>query len=95
MTAFYFESRKLTAIETQTNLSYEYVVDYDILHLLNLDNTPCKEELSWNEDECKMTEVTLSGSFQKTLISSLADERSELTIQLHLALVPSLFQVKL
>ena len=55
---FYSESRKLTTLDIETDLSYEYVVDYDINQLLNLESKPCREELSWREDACKMTQVT-------------------------------------
>ena len=55
---FYDFSRKLTKIEIETNFSYEYVIDYNIYNLINLDNKPCKPELSWREDECKLTHLT-------------------------------------
>ena len=54
---FYDFSRKLTTIEIETNFSYEYVIDYNIYNLINLDNKPCRPELNWREDECKLTQV--------------------------------------
>ena len=55
---FYSESRKLTTLDLETNLSYEYVVDYEIQYLLNLESSPCREELTWREDDCKLSQVT-------------------------------------
>ena len=43
--------------EIETNFSYEYVIDYNIYNLINLDNKPCRPELNWREDECKLTQV--------------------------------------
>ena len=55
---FYDFSRKLTTIEIETNFSYEYVIDYSIYNLINLETKPCKASLSWREDECKLSQLT-------------------------------------
>ena len=54
---FYDFTRKLTTIEIQTNFSYQYVIDYNIYNLINLETKPCKASLSWKEDECKLSQV--------------------------------------
>ena len=54
---FYDFSRKLTKIEIENNFSYEYVIDYNIYNLINLHNKPCQPQLSWREDECKLSQV--------------------------------------
>ena len=47
-------SRKLNKLEVQHGAGYEYVIKYEIFKLLNLDKRPCKNEISWKEDDCKM-----------------------------------------
>ena len=39
---------------------YEYVIDYKIYKLLNSKHNPCKEDLSWREDSCKIENLAKS-----------------------------------
>ena len=54
---FFDFSRKLNKLEVQHGAGYEYVIKYEIFKLLNLDKRPCKNEISWKEDDCKMEKV--------------------------------------
>ena len=54
---FFDYSRKLNKLEVQHGAGYEYVIKYDIFKILNLNKRPCKSEISWKEDDCKMEKV--------------------------------------
>ena len=54
---FYDFTRKLNKLEIQHGSGYEYVIKYDIFKVLNLERKPCKSDISWKEDDCKMEKV--------------------------------------
>ena len=61
---FYDYSRKLSSFELQLNYTHQYVIQYGIYKLLDLESPSknCSEKLSWNEDQCKLEKVKrLSG----------------------------------
>ena len=53
---FYDYNRKLSSFELELNHTHQYVIQYGIYKLLNAHN-PCNEDLSYNEDECKLKKV--------------------------------------
>ena len=55
---FYDFSRKLNKLELQAGFGYEYIVNYEIYqqYLQSVEN-PCKQNISWQLDNCKMDKV--------------------------------------
>ena len=52
---FYDFSRKLNKFELQSGFGYEYIVNYEIYQqYLGSEENPCKQNLSWQVDNCKM-----------------------------------------
>ena len=55
---FYDFSRKLNKLELQSGFGYEYIVNYEIYQqYLGSAENPCKPNLSWQVDNCKMEKV--------------------------------------
>ena len=55
---FYDFSRKLNKLEFQYGFGFEYIVRYDIHYqLLDSVKKPCRQNLSWAEDTCKIEKV--------------------------------------
>ena len=55
---FYDFSRKLNQLELQSGFGYEYIVKYEIYHQYRQSvENPCKQNLSWLVDDCKMEKV--------------------------------------
>ena len=54
---FYDPARKLNIVDLNTGYKYIYTLGYTVTEAINKREQPCKWDLSWRQDQCKMSRV--------------------------------------